>query len=371
LRKQRKHKKTDFPSGIGECGTDALRFALCGYTSQGRDINMDIKRVIACRNFCNKLWNAAKLALITFGEHFTPNPSSLLTGKESLVDKWILSRLNAAIFVTNNSFKDYDFSEATSAIHNFWLYEFCDVYLEAVKPIIHNEKANPDAKRAVQDTLYTCMDEGLRLLSPFMPFLCEELWQRLKRREGDTTASICVAQYPSVVLSRSNPKLEDKFKIIQQVIHAIRSLRANYGLKNPKPKTKLILIVHSDEAQALFEEFLQATEVLAYSEDAKILRDQPAPQGCAAAIPNDLCEVYIPLRGLVNIEAEIQKLLKKKAELQKQITSLESKLQNPNYLAKVPQNVKDQDHSKLESLRTEMSNLDTTIERFKLDSQPT
>uniref|UniRef100_A0A673LJR9 valine--tRNA ligase n=1 Tax=Sinocyclocheilus rhinocerous TaxID=307959 RepID=A0A673LJR9_9TELE len=177
--------------GIPECGTDALRFALCAYTSQGRDINLDVNRILGYRHFCNKLWNAVKFAMRTLGEGF-------LCGSESVSDRWILSRLSAAVALCDSGFQAYDFPAITTAIYNFWLYELCDIYLESVKPVLSRTDSEGQKQADIcRQTLYTCLEVGLRLLSPLMPFVTEELFQRLPRRLAqDSTSSICVTPYP-------------------------------------------------------------------------------------------------------------------------------------------------------------------------------
>jgi valyl-tRNA synthetase len=122
-------QKADYPAGIPECGTDALRFALCAYTSGGRDINLDILRVDGYRKFCNKLWNATRFAMMKLGDNFTPRPDAKLTGNESLADKWILHKLNKAAIDTNKALEERNFMAATNVVYNFWIYELCDVFI--------------------------------------------------------------------------------------------------------------------------------------------------------------------------------------------------------------------------------------------------
>uniref|UniRef100_A0A8C6VJ20 valine--tRNA ligase n=1 Tax=Naja naja TaxID=35670 RepID=A0A8C6VJ20_NAJNA len=189
-------QKSDYPNGIPECGTDALRFALCAYTTQGRDINLDVNRILGYRYFCNKLWNATRFAIRGLGEGFQPPPSPELSGSESLVDLWILSRLSHAVELCDMGFQAYDFCGITTAVYNFWLYELCDVYLECLKPVFAG--SDQAAIQTAQNVLYTCLDAGLRLLSPFMPFVTEELFQRLPRRSPSSDPpSICVTPYPT------------------------------------------------------------------------------------------------------------------------------------------------------------------------------
>lgn len=196
-------QKQDYPNGIPECGTDAMRFALCSYMTQARDINLDILRVQGYRFFCNKLWNATKFALMYFESGERYEIVDKLTGKESNVDLWILSRLAHTIDVVDKSFAAYEFAQATQAAYNFWLYELCDNYLECLKPIFFS--TDEDKKAIARRVLYTCLDLGLRLLSPFMPFITEELFQRLPRSNTEI-ASICVAPFPGENLYKK-PKI--------------------------------------------------------------------------------------------------------------------------------------------------------------------
>lgn len=189
-------QKQDYPEGIPQCGTDALRFALCSYMTHARDINLDISRVQGYRFFCNKLWNATKFALRYFESGETYEVQSKLTSSESKVDLWILSRLSRAIDVCDKSFVSYEFAQATQAGHSFWLYDLCDNYLECLKPIFMSDDS--DKKATARRILYTCLDLGLRLLSPFMPFITEELFQRLPRSNTEI-ASIAVAPFPGKV----------------------------------------------------------------------------------------------------------------------------------------------------------------------------
>jgi len=193
IEKAKAGQKQDYPQGIPECGSDALRFALCAYITQARDINLDINRVQGYRFFCNKLWNATKFALLYFtgSEKFDTELSA--SDAINQMDAWVLSRLASAIETCNSGFESYDFAAATSACYAFWLYDLCDVYLECLKPIFQSGSEKQQA--AARRTLYVCLDFGLRLLSPFMPFITEELYQRLPR--ANPAPSICVASYPS------------------------------------------------------------------------------------------------------------------------------------------------------------------------------
>lgn len=246
-----KGQKADFPNGIPECGTDALRFGLLAYTLQGRDINLDIKRIEGYRNFCNKLWNAIKFTLLTLGSNFKPNPhGNILTGQESNIDRWILSCLHQATQTINEAFGEYRFADITDVLFDFWLYKFCNTYLECIKPVTQGEDSSPVAGNAARQTLYTVVDVALRLLHPLMPFISEELYQRLPRRDAASDPpSIVVTSYPSVEqfpFSRDE-QLELDVAFMEKVIHNVRSLRSEYNLA----KTPVELFLRFDSSSNL------------------------------------------------------------------------------------------------------------------------
>lgn len=237
-------QKADFPNGIPECGTDALRFGLLAYTMQGRDINLDIKRIEGYRNFCNKLWNATRFTLMYLKKDFQPNPSSNpLTGHESNMDRWILSCAHSASTVINSAFKEYCFSHITETIYDFWFYKFCNTYLECIKPVLQAEN-NSESANAARQTLYTVVDIGLRLLHPLMPFITEELYQRLPRRSDENIISICVAPYPAAEEFKwsQDKELEEEVEFMESIAHNVRSVRTEHNLL----KTKVPLYLKFD-----------------------------------------------------------------------------------------------------------------------------
>ncbi|XP_039624592.1 valine--tRNA ligase [Polypterus senegalus] len=355
-------QKSDYPNGIPECGTDALRFALCAYTSQGRDINLDVNRILGYRHFCNKLWNATKFAIRGLGDHFKPEPQFQITGQESLIDCWILSRLSHAVVLCNTGFQNYDFPAITTAIYNFWLYELCDVYLECLKPVFNSNDAR--AILISRNTLYTCLDGGLRLLSPFMPFVTEELFQRLPRRSEQTPPSICVTTYPdSAEFSWRNDDIDRNMEFIMTVIKTIRSLRADYNLT--KTKADCYLQCLDSETVAIVTQFIPYIQTLSSSNTVSAFKDGEPPAGCAVAIASDKCTVNLLLKGLIDAEKEISKLTTKKSELLKQIEKLHERTSKADYKEKVPQKVQEGDSEKLKQCETELRKVEEATENFK------
>ncbi|XP_026488182.2 valine--tRNA ligase [Vanessa tameamea] len=357
IEKAKQGQKQDYPNGIPECGTDALRFALCAMT-QGRDLNLDIQRVQGYRFFCNKLWNADKFALMYFPADTTykSHPPTLPPGLSSM-DRWMLSRLALAVQKVNSGFETYDFPSATTHCYNLWLYDLCDVYLEYLKPVF--AQGTEEQKAAARNTLYTTLEYGLKLLSPFMPFVTEELYQRLPRADK-SCPSICVAEYPtkSDTPWRSE-QLEANVDTALKIVHLIRSTRSEYNLTNKQKTTAHLLI--SDDLQEVRELF-KKVQSLANSE----LSDDPPPTGCSILTVSDKIEVHLVLKGLIDPAKEITKLEKKKDTLTQTINKLQQAIGADDYITKVPPEVQKANSEKLTQSQGEMERLQAAIETLKL-----
>ncbi|KAB2621199.1 valine--tRNA ligase-like [Pyrus ussuriensis x Pyrus communis] len=217
--------KKDFPKGIKECGTDALRFALVSYTAQHDKINLDIKRVEGYKSWCNKLWNVARFSLSILGNDYVP-PLTVNPHVFPFSCQWILSVLNKAISKTVLSLESYELSDAATAVHAWWQYQLCDVFVEAIKPYFSSNAPKFASERGcARDTLWLCLDNGLRLLHPFMPFVTEELWQRLPS-SGDhkRETSIMICEYPSITECWTNEKAESEMNLTESIVQSLRSL---------------------------------------------------------------------------------------------------------------------------------------------------
>ncbi|XP_055949994.1 valine--tRNA ligase-like isoform X1 [Argiope bruennichi] len=364
IEKAKQGQKADFPSGIPECGTDALRFALCAYTAQGRDINLDINRVEGYRHFCNKLWNATKFALMYLGSDFKPKAEFQLSGHESKMDLWILSRLSCAVEACNTGFETYDFPAATTACYAFWLYDLCDVYLESLKPVFlsGNELSIATAK----EMLYTCLDLGLRLLSPFMPFVTEELFQRLPRRQSDSVISITIAQYPvPEKYSWKNNDLEKAVSFALNIIHKVRSLRSDYNLAKNE-KLDLFLKCDDEETKSQLSGLHETILTLSSSATIKIIDSEGIPPGCAITTISENCEAYLLLKGHIDISKEISRLEQKKEKLDSQISKLKQATEVPDYESKVPAAVRESHIEKITLTEGELNKVIQAIETLQV-----
>ncbi|XP_046657722.1 valine--tRNA ligase-like isoform X2 [Daphnia pulicaria] len=353
-------QKQDYPQGIPECGTDALRFALCQYTAQGRDINLDVKRVQGYRFFCNKLWNATRFALtyLQGSEIQTLNEVQL-----SLMDKWILSCLSTAVSACNAGFQQYDFPRATSAIYNFFLYELCDVYLEAVKPVFQG--SDESAKSAARSVLVTCIDTGLKLISPFMPFISEELWQRLPRPESvqkTLPPSICIAPYPTDAEFQvwKDEELEENVKLVSRIVSSVRSVRASYMLPN-KTKTKLVLRCSDQEVVDMLTHFTGNISTLSFCQPVSVSTDGGNTRGCAIVTVSDKCDAIVHLEGLIDVQKEKTRITGLVEKKRQQLDKLQEGMVVPNYTEKVPLTVQETNKEKEVELETELQQLDAAF----------
>lgn len=359
LEKAKQGQKQDYPNGIPECGSDALRFGLCAMT-QGRDLNLDILRVQGYRFFCNKLWNATKFALMYFPENVTyESHTPSLPSNLSSIDRWMLSRLSYAVQKMNVAFENYDFPAATTAVYNLWLYELCDVYLEYLKPVL--AFGDEEQREAARRTVYTMLEFGLKLLSPFMPFITEELFQRLPRRNKEVP-SICVASYPTEADAPwRSESLESEVDIVLKMVHQIRSTRAEYNLAN-KQKTTAHLIISSDLQVENIKNLFKSLQSLANSE----LSEQSPEKGCSVLTISDKIEVHLVLKGLIDPQKEITKLEKKMDVLSQTIAKLNQAMCADDYTSKVPVEVQNTNTEKLSQSEGEMKRLQAAIEALKI-----
>ncbi|KAF8737658.1 hypothetical protein AX14_012535 [Amanita brunnescens Koide BX004] len=362
IEKAKAGQKKDFPKGIPQCGTDALRFALCAYSGGGRDINLEILRVEGYRKFCNKIFNATKFAMLKLDDTFVPEPTPRPTGNESLVERWIFHKLNFAAAEMNRFLTERNFMSATTSAYNFWLYELCDVYIEAMKPMT-DESAPLAVKRSAQQTLYTCLDYGLRLLHPFMPFVTEELWQRLPRRPNDPTPSIMVSSFPEHDPSFVFEEAEKQFDLVFNVLKTGRSLAASYSLQND---IQLFYYIQDDvEAALLGSQVATIVTLTKGCKNATIVRElADIPAGCGAAVVTPTVAVHVLVKGLVNLEAEISKCDKKLDLARLGLAKIVKVEAQPDYLETVPEGVRHGNEEKRKTLEAEIATLEQAREAF-------
>jgi valyl-tRNA synthetase len=230
VERAKKYQQTAFPNGIPECGVDALRYCMVSLTNGGTDINLDIRVLHTYRKFCNKIYQATKYVIGKLGPDFVPRETAKLSGNETLAERWLLHKMTLAAKRMNEHIAERDFMRSTTAIYQYWYTNLCDVFIENSKAIIQD--GTEAERRSAVDTLYTAVDSGLTMMHPFMPFLTEELWQRLPRRPGDATPSIVIASYPTYDPAMDDPEAEAAYELVIACSGGARSLMAQCELKN-------------------------------------------------------------------------------------------------------------------------------------------
>eukprot|EP00566_Odontella_aurita_P002277 CAMPEP_0113586882 /NCGR_PEP_ID=MMETSP0015_2-20120614/34560_1 /TAXON_ID=2838 /ORGANISM="Odontella" /LENGTH=1123 /DNA_ID=CAMNT_0000492401 /DNA_START=165 /DNA_END=3536 /DNA_ORIENTATION=+ /assembly_acc=CAM_ASM_000160 len=368
----KKDQASDFPDGIPECGSDALRFGLLAYTVQGRDVNLDIKRVVGYRQFCNKLWNATRFAL-QFVSDFAPTPTLLddlmSSGKMALRDKFMMSRLMILTEKIDGCLAGYKFGDAQMAAYQLWIDDLCNVYLELIKPVVYDKsEETKDARWAAQATLWIAIESGLRILHPMMPFVTEELWQRLPGRGtlGDgEPETIMLASYPKCIEAYKDPIAEESMNVTNKIIGACRSLRSSYQIPNKTP-THFFVRVTPGPAEDAVRNQTDDVKTLGKASVVDINPDDASiPSSHGTVIVDEHTKVMMDLTGLIDFDAEIKKLEKTLGKTAPVLSNLEKKINAPGYDAKVSPEFKKVNAEKLEGLRKKKDDIEGAIANYR------
>ena len=327
-------------------GTDAFRFTLVALAAQGRDIRLAEDRIEGYRNFANKLWNAARLVLGNLDGYAAARARAAPRG---LADAWIESRLAATIGLVRNALRRYRFNDAASAIYQFVWHELCDWYLEMAKLSLYRP-ADPAERLRAQHTLVTVLEATLRLLHPFMPFISEDLWQRLPHRGP----SIMIAPYPRARRGQVDAEAERGMGVLMDAITAVRNIRGE--MRIGPGVTVAVTIRAAAEHHALFREHVALVESLAR---ARLTVDLAATRRPATALAVvGASELYVDLRGVVDLAAERQRLGKEIARVDETIAFLRQKLGRPEFVERAPAEVVQRERDRLaaeETLRVKLA----------------
>jgi valyl-tRNA synthetase len=342
---------------IDKYGADAFRFTLAAFAAQGRDVKFSEERVQGYRHFINKLWNATRFILMNFGEAY--RPPSLLELKErvegragadmDVADRWILSRLAAAVEEVNAAFSEYRFNDAAGAVYQFVWHEFCDWYIEMSKTNMAD---------GTRDCLLYTLETVLRLLHPFMPFLTEDIWQRLPMQKGGE--SISVADFP--VSLRRDPEAEAEAAFVMDAVSGIRNIRGEFNLP-PAETLEATVKTFSEEAGAAIKRNVRYVESLARARLGKIGPDVARPGRSSTSVKDGL-EVYVALAG-IDVSSEMDRLGREKKKADESIAFLERKLGNEDFLGRAPRDVVEKERKKHEELLSKQEKIIESIEKVK------
>ena len=347
-----KQTEKEFPEGISAHGTDALRFTLAAMATTGRDINWDMKRLEGYRNFCNKLWNAARYVLMnTEGEDCGVNGESV---ELSLADRWIISALQQCEQGVARHLDQYRFDLASQALYEFIWNEYCDWYLELSKPSLSDNSASAEAKRGTRHTLVHVLEAVLRLAHPIMPFITEEIWQRIAPLAGKSGDSVMLQPFPQADSSRQDDQAVADIEWLKGVIVAVRNIRGEMNI-SPAKKIPLLFRGNSTEGQRRMNENRPFLSSLAKLESLEWFEGDKAPMS-ATQLVGDM-EVLVPMAGLIDKGAELKRLDKELERLGKEIGRLEGKLGNEKFTAKAPAEVVAKEQEKLTEFQRNMARL--------------
>lgn len=339
--KIRQRTAKQFPNGIEPHGTDALRFTLAALASTGRDINWDMRRLEGYRNFCNKLWNASRFVLMNTEEQDCGQHGGELT--LSLADRWILAEFNQTVKEYRAALDGYRFDIAANILYEFTWNQFCDWYLELTKPVMNG--GSEAELRGTRHSLISVLEALLRLAHPIIPFITETIWQRVKRLKGINADTIMLQPFPNYDSSAIDEKALTDLEWIKQAIIAVRNIRAEMNIAPGKPLTVLLRDA-SSEVQRRVAENLNFILTLARLQSVTILASaDKGPVSVTKLI--DGAELLIPMAGLIDQAAELDRLGKEIQRIEDEIGRIESKLANEGFVARAPAAVVAKEREKL------------------------
>ncbi|TCP59683.1 valyl-tRNA synthetase [Tumebacillus sp. BK434] len=325
---------------IEKYGADALRFMLMTNASPGNDLRFFWEKVESARNFANKIWNASRFVEMNLGDDFHYQGLAGAT-KLGTADKWILHRLNEAVQQVNTRLENYDFGGAGSAIYEFLWNEYCDWYIELAKMPLNGE--DEEAKTTTKNVLIYALDQSLRLLHPFMPYLTEEIWQHLPvHAEGE---SIMKATYPSFAEELNDTQAEQEMNLLIDLIRSVRNTRAEMNVPPSRPIT-LLIKAKDAEIEAVLNRGESYIRRFCNPDELTIGTNIAAPDKAVSNVVTG-AELFMPLAGLIDLDAEISRLQKEEKKLDGEVERIEKKLNNQGFVAKAPADVIETEKAKL------------------------
>lgn len=338
-----KQTRAEFPEGIASYGTDALRFTFCSLATTGRDVKFDMGRVEGYRNFCNKLWNAANFVIEN-----TDGQDTGVNGEEvelSSVDRWIISQLQRTEAEVTRQLDAFRFDLATQALYEFVWDQYCAWYLELVKPVLWDENAPLERQRGTRRTLVRVLEVILRLAHPFMPFITEEIWQRIKGQAAVQGDTLMLQPWPVANETRIDAAAEGDIEWVKQLMLGVRQIRGEMKISMAK-RIDIIVANASAEDQRRLADFEPLLNKLAKLESVRVLTaGEEAPMSATTLVGE--MEVLVPMAGLIDKDAELARLDKEIGRLEGEVKRVGGKLSNEGFVAKAPAEVLEKERAKL------------------------
>ena len=357
-----KSTRRQFPNGIESYGTDALRFTYYSLASTGRDIKFDIGRIEGYRNFCNKIWNAARYVLMNCENEDcgTQNDSTV---ELSLADRWIISKVQETTEEVTRAVANYRFDMASQALYEFIWNEYCDWYLELSKSVLWDDDASHEAKRGTRQTLIRVLEIWLRMLHPMMPFITEEIWQSVGPLAGKLGPTIMLQPYPEPNEHDIDLRANEDIEWLKVVIEGVRNIRGEMNI--PPGKELSVLLRKGDENDRLrLSKNSQYLRKLAKISHIDWLAADDAVPLAATALAGEL-EILVPMAGLIDKDAEITRLNREIGKLEGDLTRLQGKLANAAFVDKAPAAIVAKEQDKMHAQRQALETLREQIQRIR------
>ena len=357
-----KSTRRQFPDGIESYGTDALRFTYYSLASTGRDIKFDIGRIEGYRNFCNKIWNAARYVLMNCENEDcgTQNDSTV---ELSLADRWIISKVQETTAEVTRAVANYRFDMASQALYEFIWNEYCDWYLELSKSVLWDDDASHEAKRGTRQTLIRVLEIWLRLLHPLMPFITEEIWQSVGPLAGKSGPTIMLQPYPEPNEHDIDLRANEDIEWLKVVIEGVRNIRGEMNI--PPGKELSVLLRKGDENDRLrLSKNSQYLRKLAKIAQIDWLAADDAVPLAATALAGEL-EILVPMAGLIDKDVEITRLNREIGKLESDLTRLQGKLGNAAFVDKAPAAVVAKEQDKMQAQLQALDTLREQLQRIR------
>jgi valyl-tRNA synthetase len=359
-----KATRKQFPQGIAAYGTDALRLCIARLATQSRDLRFDMAKVEEYRNFCNKLWNASRYVLMN-----VENQSLAATGAQfSLADRWIRSRLKDMLGRIEVGFADYRFDTLANALYEFTWHEFCDWYVELSKSVLQSDSASESQKRGTRLTLIGTLEVLLRAMHPLAPFISEEIWQRVRPIAGVSGETIMRAEFPRAESMAADPEAEPEMRWVMDFILGVRQIHGEMDIPLARKFEVLLQNASARDLEYLQRNLHYLVRLGGIEAPRALEVGEAAPISAVALLGN--LEILVPMKGLIDPVAELDRLAKRLRKAQIDMSKLEAKLSNSQFAKNAPPDIVAKDQQRLEELRTEIGQLSAQTARVtKLKSQ--
>ncbi|WP_155733555.1 class I tRNA ligase family protein, partial [Moraxella catarrhalis] len=361
-----KQTRQEFPNGIPAFGTDALRFTYASLASTGRDINFDLKRIEGYRNFCNKIWNATRFVLMNCIDK-DGNPQNIDKSANpklwQLPEHWIISRLNTTINDIHEHMSQYRFDLMSQTIYEFIWNEYCDWYVELAKSSLNASEqdgtVSDERKAQIRYVLLFVLEMAMKMTHPIMPYLTEEIWQTITPLLGKTGESIMLSTYPKCDDSKINEQAESDMAWLQSLIGAVRNIRGEMKLGNAV-RLPVLIQGASDEQKASLARIDNQFKTLAKVDSLTIVKTgEEVPLSSSGMVGQ--MKVLVPMKGLIDPTAELNRLNKVRDKLQTQADAINKKLSNNNFIAKAPAQVVQAEKAKLVELNGQLAEVEKQV----------